>query len=252
MTDEAFNSLNIEQYVLNFLNENYIELYQSKLKKACEKLDADLNRFMELYYQEKSTNLIAYITFRVKEPNSLLKKILRNKDQISKYEDIRKEFDKINDFAGVRYSCPYSDQILESVVKIRDFLKTHGYNTMLSQDKFKDHNTLKNVTKAGYRSYQYFVETPITVDSSGSREFIPVEIQVRSELQNTWAIKSHELIYKPKIYNPSLDDINGDKISDKIFNDCKAERKIQSHLLNIVDDIFNNIRKKLEREVQNE
>src|SRR5207253_3831744 len=51
----------------------------------------------------------------------------------------------------------------------------------------------------GYRSYHFFVKVPTPVNIYGDLEMRVCEVQARTELQHVWAVKSHDLLYKPEL-----------------------------------------------------
>jgi len=109
-------------------------------------------------------------------------------------------YSDIKDLCGVRFSCPYFDEVKEAVVKlVRPGLHALGYGTDLQSDsRYQDRDYLDTGDELGYRSYHFFVMVPTVIDIFGNVKLCLCEMQARTELQNVWAVKSHDLLYKPE------------------------------------------------------
>jgi ppGpp synthetase/RelA/SpoT-type nucleotidyltranferase len=140
----------------------------------------------------------------VKGKGSFFKKLYENcKDNCKKQgfdrENLQSWYLGIHDLAGVRFSCPYFDEVADAIRdRIRPFLETRGYGTDLSDEGLKDKDYLDKGDKNGYRSYHFFLKVPTPIDIYGATKTVICEVQGRSELQHVWAVKSHDLLYKPE------------------------------------------------------
>jgi ppGpp synthetase/RelA/SpoT-type nucleotidyltranferase len=105
----------------------------------------------------------------------------------------------IKDLCGVRFSCPYYDEVKPAIAKlVRPRLSALGYATDLQSDpRYQDADYLDTGDEAGYRSYHFFVRVPTVINIFGHVEMCLCEVQARTELQHIWAVKSHDLLYKP-------------------------------------------------------
>jgi putative GTP pyrophosphokinase len=123
------------------------------------------------------------VTGRVKSIESCLRKITRektkNRHQPKTVSDIERRMD---DIAGVRVVCPY----LTDVALVYGFIKRHPAFREL-RAKFEDHIAKP---KFGYRALHTVVQIKTTFKSA------KCEIQIRTGLQDAWAVKSHALVYK--------------------------------------------------------
>jgi ppGpp synthetase/RelA/SpoT-type nucleotidyltranferase len=81
---------------------------------------------------------------------------------------------------------------------IRPKLRELGYATNLDEGGFPSKDYLDHGDEFGYRSYHFFVKVPTPIDIYGNVELCLCEIQARTELQHMWAVKSHDLLYKPQ------------------------------------------------------
>ena len=91
----------------------------------------------------------------------------------------------LNDVAGVRVVCPFISDIYAVA------------NMLISQDdvevmEVKDY--IKNPKPNGYRSLHYVVIIPIYLSSG--KEYMKVEVQIRTIAMNFWASLEHQMHYK--------------------------------------------------------
>lgn len=115
------------------------------------------------------------------------------------YEHSRAGFERMKDIAGIRIITPHPRNVYE----IRDILisqieKTKPKNAMriVEQEDY-----IKNPKPNGYRSLHIIVEVKVSAVKSKKAKWIPVEIQIRTKLQDVWACYEHEFKYKNP--NPS-------------------------------------------------
>jgi ppGpp synthetase/RelA/SpoT-type nucleotidyltranferase len=172
-------------------------------KAAVATLVTDLEN-VNIDYQEKFGR-VAFTTIegRVKSEDSFFRKLYSKSREDSATVGITEKtlqslFDSINDLAGVRFSCPYYDEVKESIENlVRPDLSNLGHATDLRQEH-PDKDYLENGDERGYRSYHFFVRVSTPIDIFGNRELCLCEVQARTELQHIWAVKSHDLLYKPE------------------------------------------------------
>ena len=168
---------------------------------AVKVLVTDLENLNEEH--EKSFGRVAFITIegRVKTEDSFLKKLYIETRESSKSRGITAAtlstlYAGIRDLAGVRFSCPYFDQVTNAITSfVRPRLSELGHATDL-RPRIKDKDYLDRGDERGYRSYHFFVNVSTPTDIFGNRELCLCEVQARSELQHVWAVKSHDLLYK--------------------------------------------------------
>lgn len=124
---------------------------------------------------------ISAVTWRAKTLKSFLEKIERKK-----YDD---PFEAVTDFAGVRVVCLY----LSDIKKIEEIVQQE-FEVIEKVDKL----TEKGADKFGYGAIHFIAK--IGRGSSGARyddlKDLVCEIQVRTVLQDAWAIIDHHLVYK--------------------------------------------------------
>ena len=105
-------------------------------------------------------------------------------------------YDEIKDLCGVRFACPYYDEIAPAIQHVRESLGEAGYVTEVGE--LPDRNYLDAGDARGYRSYHFYLKVPTETSIFGDVDLCLCEVQVRSELQHVWAVKSHDLLYKPE------------------------------------------------------
>lgn len=153
----------------------------------------------------KNSGRVAFTTIegRIKEQPSFFRKLHKLCVENAKAKGVtpatlKDHYDSIRDLCGVRFSCPYFDEVQPAIKVIRERLSNLGYATDLSTNpKLEDKDYLENGDAAGYRSYHFYIEVPTPVDIYGNVEVCLCEVQARTELQHIWAVKSHDLLYKP-------------------------------------------------------
>ena len=194
--DEAFDRL------IGFVELDH--LYSSALKEISTKLDILDDNFNHVYKH----NPIHHMERRVKEMNSLIKKLHRKQLDISA-ESAREH---ILDIAGIRVVCNY----LEDIYVIEKMLLQQEDVKLL---KRKDY--IKNPKENGYRSLHIVVSIPVFL--SNKVEKLPVEIQIRTIGMDMWASLEHKIRYKN---NASTDDYS-DMLKDCALEIADVESKMQ-------------------------
>ncbi|PNH23290.1 GTP pyrophosphokinase [Staphylococcus haemolyticus] len=195
--DEAFDRL------IGFVELDH--LYSSALKEISTKLDILDDNFNHVYKH----NPIHHMERRVKEMNSLIKKLHRKQLDISA-ESAREH---ILDIAGIRVVCNY----LEDIYVIEKMLLKQEDVKLL---KRKDY--IKNPKDNGYRSLHIVVSIPVFL--SNKVEKLPVEIQIRTIGMDMWASLEHKIRYKN---NASTYDYS-DMLKDCALEIADVESKMQS------------------------
>lgn len=146
---------------------------------AVEELKVKFSHIMKEYKQSGGYSPIEQVVGRVKSISSIIDKAQKKGIDIDKIQS------QLEDIAGIRLICQFTDDIYTVVNLIR------GRSDMRVKSE-KDYIT--NMKPSGYRSYHvivlYKVETV-----NGTKE-IPVEIQIRTLGMNFWAIIEHSLQYK--------------------------------------------------------
>lgn len=148
---------------------------------AMMEVETKFNVLNQEFSVQYDRNPIESIKSRIKEPASIVDKLIRNKLPLS----IESLEENLSDVAGVRVICSF----------IEDIYLLAG--CLLKQDdikliKYKDY--IKNPKENGYRSLHIIVEVPIFL--AHKKKLMKVEIQLRTIAMDFWASLEHKLKYK--------------------------------------------------------
>ena len=165
-------------------NWNEVNLvYQSALKQIETKMQILNDEFQRVHQY----NPIEHIKWRLKTPESIVKKLKRGGyestiDNMVKY---------VNDIAGIRIICSFTSDIYrlaDMISKQRD----------IKVIRVKDYITFPKAS--GYKSYHLIVTVPVYL-SDRVVENTKVEIQIRTVAMDFWASLEHKLKYKRDVDN---------------------------------------------------
>lgn len=202
--------IQIMEQIVNF--RELMLMYNSAIREITTKLEI-LNDELSL---DNRKNPIQFIKSRVKKPTSILKKLSKLEKSIS----IDSIMYSLNDVAGIRVICSFIDD----VYKISDMLIKQDDIRLI---EIKDY--IKNPKPNGYRSYHLIVEVPVFF--SDTKQWVRVEIQIRTVAMDFWASLEHQVKYK---------------------KDLKSSKEIEAELKQCAETIANtdmqmmNIRNKIE------
>ena len=154
--------------------------YECAMLEVKTKLDV-LNTELSV---QNSRNPIESIKCRIKEPDSIMKKMKRQEIPFS-VDNIEKN---LNDIAGVRVICSFPDDIYELA---ESFLRQDDITLIERKDY------IKNPKESGYRSLHLIVQVPIFLQNT--KKLVYVEVQFRTIAMDFWASLEHKLQYKKNI-----------------------------------------------------
>ena len=181
--------------------------FQHTYEEACKLVVERLKKINEEISLQKDRKYIKDISFRVKEPNSCLRKMQKKGYKISL--EIAKE--KLNDIAGVRAVCYF----LDDVYQLAEILA--GYSDF---EVVKRKDYVKKPKASGYQSLHLILRVPV------GTELVKVEVQLRTRAMDFWADIEHHFIYKTKEV--------GMEVFEKEFLKCsKSIQKIDRQMLKI-------------------
>lgn len=233
---------NIKPYIKKYTGDAALA------KAAKRKMLADFKVMNYVYANEHNKeSIITTFNSRVKEEISFIKKLYTLclnmcPDTGVTTALLDEQYSQIHDVCGGRFSCAYLGDV-KKIIKdfVRPNLNLLQYETDLQADPiYIDKDWLTSGDEHGYRSYHFYIKVPTLVDIYGNIKMCIAEIQARTELQQVWAVKSHDLMYKP---------LNGGKkITDEIIlGDMKG---ISDHL-SVADGFLDRIRSRV-RELNDE
>ena len=132
-------------------------------------------------------NPIEYIKGRIKSPESIAQKLHRLGFDITA-DNAKKH---LKDIAGVRITCTFAKDI---------HYLTNLLRYMPSVNILDEKDYVSTPKPSGYRSYHIIVELPVFY--SGKAEYVPVEVQIRTEAMNFWSTLEHKARYKYREHIP--------------------------------------------------
>lgn len=157
--------------------ETLMFLYNSALKEVSTKLEILNDEFVHVHRY----NPIEYIKSRIKSPESIVKKLKRQKHEIS----VENMLSYINDIAGIRIVCSFTSDIY----RIAEMIGKQNDLTVIS---VKDY--INNPKSSGYKSFHMLVSVPIFLSDRVVET--KVEIQIRTIAMDFWASLEHKIYYK--------------------------------------------------------
>jgi putative GTP pyrophosphokinase len=170
--------------------KGYIDLhcrYQAALTEVKTKLDI-LNEEFRVRY---SRNPIHHMESRIKAPDSIARKLERKGFAPTPENAVA----HLWDIAGVRVVCAYR----EDVYTIARLLTSQDDIRLL-----RSRDYIKEPKPNGYRSLHLIVEIPVFL--STGKQYMPVEVQIRTIAMDFWASLEHRIRYKVEFQVP--EDLN--------------------------------------------
>ncbi|WP_026504128.1 GTP pyrophosphokinase [Butyrivibrio sp. NC3005] len=157
--------------------EEVILIYHSALKQINTKIEILNDEFQQVHRY----NPIEHIKSRIKTSESIVKKLKRHGYDVT----IENMVKYVNDIAGIRVICSFSDDIYQ----IADMISNQSDIRTIA---VKDY--IMNPKSSGYRSYHMVVTVPVYL----SDRIIDtrVEIQIRTVAMDFWASLEHKIQYK--------------------------------------------------------
>lgn len=205
-----FDKEGLEEKSIKVKDESFEKLmfiYSSAIKE----LEVKINIMKEQFNYFYNYNLINNVTSRIKEPNSIIKKMKKKNYELTYKEMI----EKINDVAGIRIICP----LKQDIFIVKEMVKSFPNCSIIKE---KDYIT--NPKKSGYSSYHLIVETPVNI---GQKVFpVKVEIQICTMAMDFWSNLEHEVKYKPTKKLSS-------KISKELVSCAQLVNKLDDKMMRI-------------------
>ena len=152
-------------------------IYNSALKQISTKLEILNDEFQHVHRY----NPIEHIKWRIKTPESIVKKLKKHGYESTINNMIR----YVNDIAGIRVICSFASDIYQ----IAEMISNQSDIKVIS---VKDY--IVNPKTSGYKSYHMLVSVPVYL--SDRIEDTKVEIQIRTVAMDFWASLEHKIHYK--------------------------------------------------------
>ena len=173
------NSFPTYETFVSELNE-YIKMSQI-FSSAVDELTTKLNIIDREFKLQYERNPIYNIRNRIKSPQSIFEKLERRGLPIS----MQSARMNLTDIAGVRVICHY----IKDIYKIADLLTFHEDIHLIKKSDY-----IANPKPNGYRSLHIVINVPIYLEKG--KEYVPLEVQIRTLAMDSWASLEHQLRYK--------------------------------------------------------
>lgn len=181
--------------------------FREKYENACYIVRSKLEEVNYEISKEKGWDYMNDISFRIKTPQSCLKKMIKKGYPLN----IESAKEHLNDIAGVRAVCYF----LDDVYQLADILIGYEDFTFL---RMKDY--IKKPKSSGYQSLHLIVGVKV-----GS-ELVKVEIQIRTQAMDFWSDIEHRFIYKTESEDLS-------EYEEEFLKVSKSLKKIDKQMLKI-------------------
>lgn len=181
--------------------------------QAVDELLVKFKHVREEYNQRSEYSPIESVIGRVKRISSILEKAQKKGIALDDIED------KIEDLAGVRIICQFTDDIYA----VRDIIKNRSDCEIVEEKDYVTHSK-----KSGYRSYHVIIN--YNVETELGTKTLKVEIQIRTLAMDFWATIEHSLQYKYKGKLPA-------NVSQRLNNSAQAIVSLDEEMSAIRDEI---------------
>lgn len=178
LTDTALNieeNRELVEEIKEFIVQQ--QLYSGAIKEVRTKLEI-LDEEFQVKYDH---NPIHHMEYRLKSPKSIIDKLKRRNLKI----DVENIWRGLTDVAGVRVVVNYIDDIY----RIADLLTRQDDLELMEKRDY-----IAYPKPNGYRSLHLIIKVPVFL--AENKEFVPVEVQIRTIAMDFWASLEHMLKYK--------------------------------------------------------
>ena len=159
--------------------QKIMSIYAMALKEMSTKVEIYKDEFKMFY----NYDLIDHINFRIKSPESIMKK-MQDKGVKLTYKEM---IENINDIAGLRVICP----VQKDIYSIKNLIQNiPGIQTL------KEKDYVAHPKKCGYKSYHIILAVPVVL--SKKLIYVKVEVQIRTMAMDVWTTIEHKMRYKPE------------------------------------------------------
>ena len=169
--------------------EDYYAASYPALVAARAQLDALADEFASQHGSSDDLRPVVYHTSRIKSPESLTEKILREGGTGTAFSDALEM--GINDVVGMRVICAFTDDVYAAA------------DWLLARPEVELHvrkDYIANPKPNGYRSLHLILHL-----TEGPASMLPaIEVQLRTIAIDFWATLEHKMKYKKSIANSEL------------------------------------------------
>ena len=172
----------VDDLYQEFLRQMEEDAFLEPYKEACRYIEQKLEKINIEYSEKLGRNFIGQTICRIKTPESCLNKMIKKKYIVK--QQTAQEY--LSDISGIRVICNF----LDDIYRLAEILKE---DEKLEVIKTKDY--VKKPKSSGYQSLHMIVLVP--VDGVGKKR---IEIQIRTQAMNLWAVVEHHFVYKKGDY----------------------------------------------------
>lgn len=178
MNQLPFNQPQLEQ--LKTLKQKLTRFMMS-YKFGLEEIQTKIEILKQEFELVHEYNPIEHVKSRMKNPESILKKVQRRGYDWT-IESIR---ENVRDIAGIRINCSF----VSDIYKVSDMLQKQKDITVV---EYKDY--IAHPKPNGYQSLHMILQIPVFM--SDRTENVYVEVQIRTIAMDFWASLEHKIYYK--------------------------------------------------------
>ncbi len=224
MSENAVNEVDIVNHVRK--KEVNTETLSQKLSEpgfllkknwAIQNVEFKL-KMIDLELSEKyKRTVMQKVEHRIKKADSIARKLIKKGYEVT----FDNAVDKLNDIAGIRIVCLYSDDVYQ----IAELLKQQKDFKLI-----KEKDYIKNPKKSGYQSLHLIMDIPLIYKDCSEQQ--RVEIQIRTVAMDFWAGVDNQICYKK---------------SPEEMKKAEEELKNYSNVISKMDRQMLELRKKVEK-----
>ena len=193
--------------------DDEFDIIITKYSLAKDLVENKLKIMMNDFVNKHNYNPIEHFKSRIKSKESIINKLNNKKLDITVHNIVN----NVKDIVGIRLVCSFLTDIYDIVSLISNISQ---FNIIERKDY------ITNPKESGYTSYHLIISVPINY--KGQKEFVNVEIQIRTVAQDFWASLNHKIQYK---------------YEENIPNDIKEEMYEYSLIINQLDKKMVNLNK---------
>lgn len=178
-------------------------------KFALDEITTKVNILQEEFRLTHESSPIEHVNTRVKSPESLFKKVAKQKVGLS-LQEIK---ENIRDIAGIRIICSF----VSDIYRVFDMIKRQ---TDIEIVEVKDY--IKQPKPNGYQSLHVIMKVPVFM--SDRMEKVYVEMQIRTIAMDFWASLEHKIYYK---YNKQVPSYLTDELHEAAIAASQLDQKME-------------------------
>lgn len=211
LKNHGSNALTANQLVPINVKEQEFQKVMRIYEMAMLQVKSDLENVKDDLKNSYNYDVINNINYRIKTPNSIIKKMKKKQYDLN-YKNL---IENVDDIAGIRVVCPFKSDISKVVKIIED-------NPRL--EILEEKNYIDTPKKSGYSGYHIIAQTPVNIGDAFAN--VKTEIQIRTMAMGFWSSTEHKLKYKAKNKLSKSD-------SNKLVKYAKMLNKMDNELTKI-------------------